>query len=92
VEAGTSGEGAALASFPLVVVGTASYSFGGHDMGGRCSGLCTVGRRRLSQTLCLRARMVSALLWPLFALSDWAEAGTVVAGTKVEGAALISVR
>jgi hypothetical protein len=34
---------------------------------------------------------VRALLWPLFPWSAWAQTGTVVAGTTVEGAALVSV-
>jgi hypothetical protein len=33
-----------------------------------------------------------ALLWPLFAWSEWAHSSTVVAGTTGEGAALASVR
>jgi hypothetical protein len=33
-----------------------------------------------------------ALLWPLFARSEWAQAATVVAGTKNEGAVLASIR
>jgi hypothetical protein len=38
-----------------------------------------------------RAQEVRALLWPLFASSSWAKPETVVAGTRVEGAALSSV-
>jgi hypothetical protein len=42
--------------------------FGGvHDMRGRCTGLCSFGRRGLREALWWRARQLIALLWPLFA-------------------------
>jgi hypothetical protein len=34
---------------------------------------------------------VRALLWPMFDRSAWAQLSNVVAGTKIEGAALVSV-
>jgi hypothetical protein len=40
----------------------------------------------------LETRQMSALIGPLFTLSAWAQAATVEAATKVEGAALASVR
>ena len=85
-------EGASLMSFGFFGVGTASHSAGGHDRRGRCSGLCSTERRRISRPLCWRARMLRALLYPLFARSAWAHAATVLADTTVEGVALASVR
>jgi hypothetical protein len=46
---------------------------------------------RSSQQLWWRSRMLRALLWPLFAFTARAQPATVVAYTKVEGAALASV-
>jgi hypothetical protein len=72
VVVGTTGEGASLASVPSVGLGSASHCGGGHDSCWRCSGHCSLGRRRLSQPLVWRGRQLSALLWPLFARSLWA--------------------
>jgi hypothetical protein len=90
--AGTTVEGAALASVSLVVVGTDNHCVSGNDRLGRCSGLCSLGRRGSSQPLWWRARKVRALLWSLFALSAWDQRATVEAGKTGEGAALASVR
>jgi hypothetical protein len=91
VVAGTTGEGAALASVRFVGVGSASHCGDGYERRGRCSGLCSLGRRGPIQPLCLRARQLRALLWPLFHRSAWAQPATVVAGTSVEDAALAFV-
>jgi hypothetical protein len=90
--AGTTAEGALLASILSFGVGSASHCAGGHDRSGRCPGLCSLGRRGLSQPLFWRARQVRALLWPLFAQSAWSEAVIVVAGTKRGGVELASDR
>ena len=87
----TNGEGAALTSVRFVGTGKNSHGGGGPDKKGRCSDLCSVGRRRSSQPLWWRARYARALLWPLFARSAWAQPAIVLAGTKVEGAALASI-
>jgi hypothetical protein len=47
----TSCEGAGLASVRLVGVGTANNYGGAYDISGRCSGLCSLGRRGLRQPL-----------------------------------------
>ena len=44
------------------------------------------------QPLCLWVRQVSALLCPLFALSSLAQSATMVAGTKIDGSRLASIR
>jgi hypothetical protein len=113
VLAGTTGEGAALASFRSLSVGSAFHCGGGHyslasvryvgmgsashcgdwhDRRGRCSGLCSLGRRELKLPLWWRAPQKMALLWPLLALSARAQPATVVAGTRVEVVFLASVR
>jgi hypothetical protein len=92
VVAGTKGEGAAPVYIRSIGVGSASHCGGGHDRLGHYSGLCYVGRRGLSQPLLWRARHATARLWPLFAWSTFAQPVTVVAGTIVEGAVLVSVR
>jgi hypothetical protein len=92
VVAETTIEGAALASVRSVGVGTARHCGVGHDGRGRYSGLCSIGRRGLSQPLWWRTRQVRALLWPLFARSAWSQLATVVSDTKGEDAALASVR
>ena len=92
VVAGTTGEGAALASFLLFGVVSASHCGGGLDRLGRCSGLCLNYRRWLRQPLWLRARKDRALLLPLFARSALAQLVSVVAATTGEGPALNSVR
>jgi hypothetical protein len=92
VEAGMTGEGAALACVYSVSVGSANHCGGGPDSWGRCSGLCSLGRRGLKTALWWRAWQVRALLWPVFARSAWAQLTTVVAGPTGEGAALASVR
>ena len=48
VVAGTSGEGAALASVLLVGLGSASNCGGVNDMSERWADLCSLGRRGLS--------------------------------------------
>jgi hypothetical protein len=73
-------------------VGSAVHCDGGQDSRGRWSGLCSFGRRRLSLQLWWRAQQVSAILLPLFALSEWAQPATVVGSTTVEGVVLASVR
>jgi hypothetical protein len=89
--AGTTCHFAALSSVRLYGVGPASHYGGGNDGRGRCSGLCLLGWRVLSQPLWWRKRQVKALLWPLFAWSAWAQPATLVAVTTGEGAALASV-
>jgi hypothetical protein len=88
----TTCEVASLASNRLLGVGSASHCGGGYDRLERCSGLSSLGRRRLRQPQCWRARQVMALLYPLFAFSAWAQPASVVAGTKCEGASVASVR
>jgi hypothetical protein len=88
VDVVTTGEGAILASVPSVGVGTANHCVGGNDRLKRCSGLCSLGRRGLSQLLCWRARQLRALLSPLFARSAWAQPATAVAETTGKGAVL----
>jgi hypothetical protein len=92
VLAGTTCEVAALASVRVVGVRSASHCGGGHDRGGRCSGLFSIGGRELRQPRCWRARQVRTLIWPLFDRSTWAQPDTVLAGTTVEGAILASDR
>jgi hypothetical protein len=92
VVAGTTREGAALASVRSLGVFSACHCGGGHDRCGRCSGHHSLSRRGLSLPLWWRARQLIALLWSLFARSAWAQPATLVAGTTVEGAALASVR
>jgi hypothetical protein len=88
VVAGTTGEGAALASFRSVGVGSASHYRGGHGRWVRCSAICYLDRRRLSQPLWWRERQVRALLRPLFARSASRQLATLVAGRTGEGDAL----
>jgi hypothetical protein len=76
----------------LVGVGPAIHCGGGHDRSGHCSGLCLLGRRGLRQPLWWRTRLLRALLWHLFALSASAQTATMLAGTKIQDAALASVR
>ena len=85
-------KGVALASVRSVSVGSASHCGGGHVICGRCSSLCSLRGRGISQALLWRARQVMAVLWPLFDCSAWDKPATVVAGTKFEGAALTSLR
>ena len=92
VAAGTTGEGAVLASACLVGVDSTSHRGGGHVLLRRFSGLCSLGQRGLSQPLWWRARIVRALAWHLFARFSWAQPGNVMAGTIVDGADLASVR
>jgi hypothetical protein len=91
VVAGTKCEGAALASVRLFGIDSASHCSGGHDRCGRCSGLCSLVRRGLSQPLWWRSQQVRALLWPVFARSAWAQPASVLAVTVSDGAALASV-
>jgi hypothetical protein len=67
--AGTTVEGAALASVLLVGVGSASHKVGGQDRLRHCSGLCSLGRLGHNQPLGWHRRKVRALLWSLFAWS-----------------------
>jgi hypothetical protein len=101
--AGTTYEGAALASVLSVGVRSTSYWDGGRcglsqilrwreRQVKRCSGLCSLGRRGLTQPLWWRIRHVSALLWPLIAWFAWDHPTTVLAGTTAEGVALASVQ
>jgi hypothetical protein len=62
VVAGATGEGAAMDSDLMVCVVSASHCGGMHDSRGRCTDLCSLGRRVLSQPLCCRERLVRALL------------------------------
>jgi hypothetical protein len=89
--AGTIVEGADMASVRLIVVRSTSHCGCVHDRTGRCSGLCSLVRRGLSQRLLCRTRQMRALLWPLFSWSAWAQPAIVMAGTKFEGATLASV-
>jgi hypothetical protein len=91
VVAGTTSEGATLASVRSVGVGSASHCGGGYDRLGSYSGLSSRGRRVPSQKLWWRARNVTALLWPLYAFLALTQPATVVAGTTGVGAALASV-
>jgi hypothetical protein len=61
--------------------------------GTKCEGaaLLSFCWRGISQPLWCRAPQVRALLWPLFALTAWAQPATTVAGTSGENAALASV-
>jgi hypothetical protein len=88
VVAGTTGDCATQASFRSVGVGAASHIVGGHGWRERCSGLCSLGRRELSQPLWWLARKMMAQLWLLLDLSACDQPDTVVAGTKIAGAAL----
>jgi hypothetical protein len=92
VEAGTKCEGAAIASVCSVGVGTASHCGGGHVKRWRCFSICSLGRRGLTNPLFWWARLLRALLWPLFAVSAWALPATVEACTTGEDDALASVR
>jgi hypothetical protein len=76
-------EGAALASVPSVGVGSGIHCGVGHDSRVRCSGLCSLGRRRLNQPLGCRKRKVRTLQWFLFARSACAQPATVVAELQV---------
>jgi hypothetical protein len=89
---GTTGEGAGLDTVRSVVVDSASHCGGGNYRRGRCSGLCSLGRRGHSQLLRWRARQLRELLWLLIAWSAGAQAATLIADTTVEGAVLESVR
>ena len=88
IVAETTGEGTALVSVRLVDVGSASRCVGVHDKWGRCSGLCSLGRRGLKTTLCWQAQELREMLRPLLARSTWALNGTVVAGMICEGGTL----
>jgi hypothetical protein len=90
VVAGTSVEGAALATVRSVDVGSDSHCDGGHDMYGRCSGLFSLGLRWINQEVCWRTLQLRALRKPLLARATWAQPATVVAGTSVKGASLNS--
>jgi hypothetical protein len=92
VVAGTTGEGACLASFRFVGVCAANHCVGGQDRTGRSSCLCSLVRRGLSHPLCWRSLQFKALLWHLIVWSSWAQPATVVASTTVDGAALASLR
>jgi hypothetical protein len=85
-------EGYDLESVRSVGVVSASLGGGVHDRKGRCSGLCSLGRRGLRQPLWWRARQVGALLWPPFDWFAWDHPATVVAETTGEGADLAFVR
>jgi hypothetical protein len=89
---GHDNEGAALATVRSIGVGPAGHCGGVHDRRGRFSGLCSLDRRGRIQALWWRALQLSALLWPLFARSAWAQPANVVAGTTRECTALGSVR
>jgi hypothetical protein len=80
VVADTTGEGAGLVSVLSVGVGSATHCGGGHDMRGRYSGLCSLGRQGISQPLWCRKRVVRVPLWPLFACSAWAQTDTGLDG------------
>jgi hypothetical protein len=60
--AGTTGEGAAVASVLSVGVGSASHFGSELDSLGRWSGLCSLGRRTFSKPMGTRAKDVRALL------------------------------
>jgi hypothetical protein len=92
VEVGTTGECAALASDRLVGMGSDSHCDGGYDRRRRCSGLCSLGQRGVSQPLWWRVWKLWALIWPLFVWSSWVQPATVVAYTTGEGAAQACVR
>jgi hypothetical protein len=85
-------EGAALSSDRLVDKFSESHCGGGHKNLGRCSGHFSLVGRGLIQPLWWRERQVRAVHWPLFAWSTWAQLATVVAGTRVDGDALVSDR
>jgi hypothetical protein len=85
-------KGRILASVTSVGVGLASQCGGGQVRRGRLSGLCSIGRRGLSQPLMWQERQFMALVCPLFDGLAWALAPTVVAGATVEGADLAHVR
>jgi hypothetical protein len=85
------GEGTALASARFVGVFSAIHGCG-HDRRGRCCGICSIGRRGLSQALWWLDRHLRALLWPLFAWSALAKPATLLAINIVEGAAPASPR
>jgi hypothetical protein len=89
--AGTTGEGAALASVLSVCVGSASHCGGGHDRLRLGCVLFSLGRSGLSHPLCWRARLLRTLLWLLIACSAWAPPATVVVGTIGDVADLASV-
>ena len=80
VVAGTTGESVALAFGRLIGVGSDSHGVGGHDWRERFSGLGSFGRHELSNALWWRGRQERALLWHMFAWSEWAQQATVVAG------------
>ena len=52
----------------------------------------TEGRANQRPLTVIADRQLKALLWPLLAWSAWAHAGNVVAGTKYDGGALVTVR
>jgi hypothetical protein len=62
VLASTTVEVAALDSVRLVGLGSASHCGGGHDSSGRCSRLCLLRRRDLSQQMWWGAGQVRAQL------------------------------
>jgi hypothetical protein len=63
----------------------ASYVGGRHESQVRCFGLFWLGRRGLSQPLCWRIRIVSALVWHLLLRSAWVQPATVLVDTTGEG-------
>ena len=85
-------KGRILASVTSVGVGLASQYCRGQVRRGRRSGLCSIGRRGLSQPLLWQERQFRALVCPLVDGLAWALAHTVVAGATVEGADLAHVR
>jgi hypothetical protein len=62
VVAGTAVEGTGLDCVRLNSVGTATHCVGGNDCLGHCSGLCSLGRRGVSQPMWWRARLMRALI------------------------------
>ena len=90
VVSGTKCEGAAMTSARSVGVGLASHCGGGHDRSGRCSVLCSLGRRGLRQPLWWQKRQVRAQHFPLLVLSAWDQPATLVAGTTDQVTALAS--
>jgi hypothetical protein len=89
--AATTVKGAALATVRLFVVDSASHCGGEHVRLGRFSGLCSLGRRRISKPLCWRVRQVRSLFRPLFTQSSWSHRTTIEADTTGDVAALASV-
>jgi hypothetical protein len=61
-------------------------------MGGRGSGLCSIGRREIRLPLCWLERQVRVMVWPLSVYFAWVQKSSVMAGTTSQGDALASVR